>query len=113
MKASILKTPGPAENLTLENVQDPVAGPGEAVVRLRAAALNHRDVWIRSGTGAYAGGFKHRVILGLRRRGRGGVGGEWWSGVARRAGGRHQSESRLGRGRPRAGSELPYSRTPG
>ena len=64
MKASILKAPGPAENLTLENVQDPVAGPGEAVVRLKAAALNHRDVWIRSGTGAYAGGFKQRVILG-------------------------------------------------
>ena len=34
------------------------------VVRLKAAALNHRDVWIRSGTGAYAGGFKQRVILG-------------------------------------------------
>jgi len=64
MKASILKAPGPAENLKLENVQDPVAGPGEAVVRLKAAALNHRDVWIRSGTGAYAGGFKQRVILG-------------------------------------------------
>ena len=64
MKASILKAPGPAENLKLEDVQDPVAGPGEAVVRLKAAALNHRDVWIRSGTGAYAGGFKQRVILG-------------------------------------------------
>ena len=64
MKASILKAPGPAENLMLENVQDPVADPGEAVVRLKAAALNHRDVWIRSGTGAYAGGFKQRVILG-------------------------------------------------
>ena len=64
MKASVLKAPGPAENLKLENVQDPVASPGEAVVRLKAAALNHRDVWIRSGTGAYAGGFKQRVILG-------------------------------------------------
>ena len=64
MKASILRQPGPAENLKLEEVPDPVAGPGEAVVRLKAAALNHRDVWIRSGTGAYAGGFKHRVILG-------------------------------------------------
>jgi zinc-binding alcohol dehydrogenase/oxidoreductase len=64
MKASILKAPGPAENLTLENVPDPVPGAGEAVVRLEAAALNHRDVWIRSGTGAYAGGFKQRVILG-------------------------------------------------
>ena len=64
MKASILRQPGPAENLKLEDVPDPVAGPGEAVVRLKAAALNHRDVWIRSGTGAYAGGFKQRVILG-------------------------------------------------
>jgi NADPH:quinone reductase-like Zn-dependent oxidoreductase len=34
------------------------------VVRLKAAALNHRDVWIRSGTGAYAAGFERRVILG-------------------------------------------------
>jgi len=64
MKASILREPGPAENLKLEDVPDPVAGPGEAVVRLKAAALNHRDVWIRSGTGAYAEGFKQRVILG-------------------------------------------------
>lgn len=64
MKASILRAPGPAENLKLEDAPDPVAGLGEAVVRLKAAALNHRDVWIRSGTGAYAGGFKQRVILG-------------------------------------------------
>ncbi len=28
---------------------DPVALPGQAVVRLRAAALNHRDVWIQQG----------------------------------------------------------------
>jgi NADPH:quinone reductase-like Zn-dependent oxidoreductase len=34
-------------------VPDPAAGPGEAVVRLRAAALNHRDVWIK--LGQYAG----------------------------------------------------------
>ncbi len=60
----MLRSPGPAENLKLEDAPDPVAGPGEAVVRLKAAALNHRDVWIRSGTGAYAGGFKQRVILG-------------------------------------------------
>jgi zinc-binding alcohol dehydrogenase/oxidoreductase len=31
----------------------PVAGPGDAVVAIRAAALNHRDVWIKSGQ--YAG----------------------------------------------------------
>jgi NADPH:quinone reductase-like Zn-dependent oxidoreductase len=64
MRAAVLREPGPAENLRLEDVEDPTPGPGEVVVRLRAAALNHRDVWIRSGTGAYAGGFRERVILG-------------------------------------------------
>ena len=64
MKAVVLRHPGPAENLRLEEAPDPAPGAGEVVVRLRAAALNHRDVWIRSGTGAYAGGFKQRVILG-------------------------------------------------
>ena len=64
MKAVVLREPGPADRLRVEEVPDPAPGPGEAVVRLKAAALNHRDVWIRSGTGAYAGGFKQRVILG-------------------------------------------------
>ena len=35
--------------LVLEEVPDPVAGPGEVLVRLRASALNHLDVWIRQG----------------------------------------------------------------
>jgi zinc-binding alcohol dehydrogenase/oxidoreductase len=64
MRAVVLREPGAAENLKLEEVADPSPGVGEVVVRLKAAALNHRDVWIRSGTGAYAGGFKQRVILG-------------------------------------------------
>ena len=64
MQAIILREPGPAENLRLEDAPDPAPGAGDVVVRLKAAALNHRDLWIRSGTGAYAGGFKQRVILG-------------------------------------------------
>jgi zinc-binding alcohol dehydrogenase/oxidoreductase len=35
--------------LVLEDVPDPVAGPGEVLVRLRASGLNHLDVWIRKG----------------------------------------------------------------
>lgn len=35
------------------DVPAPKPAPGEAVVELRAAALNHRDVWIKAG--AYAG----------------------------------------------------------
>jgi zinc-binding alcohol dehydrogenase/oxidoreductase len=64
MRAVVLREPGGPENLKLEEVPDPSPGVSEVVVRLKAAALNHRDVWIRSGTGAYAGGFKQRVILG-------------------------------------------------
>lgn len=46
MKAIVLRELGAAENLKLEEWPDPVAGPGQAVVRLKAAALNHRDVFI-------------------------------------------------------------------
>jgi len=45
----VLHEPGPAENLKVAELADPTAGAGEAVVRIKAAALNHRDVWIRSG----------------------------------------------------------------
>ena len=52
---------GPAENLHLQDVPDPQPKAGEVVVRLKAAALNHRDVWIRKGL--YAG-IKLPIILG-------------------------------------------------
>jgi NADPH:quinone reductase-like Zn-dependent oxidoreductase len=39
--------------LAVVEVPDPVTKPGEATVALRAAALNHRDVWIKAGQ--YAG----------------------------------------------------------
>jgi len=40
---------GGPEVLQLEEVPDQVAGPGEVLVRLRASALNHLDIWIRKG----------------------------------------------------------------
>jgi len=40
---------GGPEVLVLEEVPDPHAGPGEVLIRLRASALNHLDVWIRKG----------------------------------------------------------------
>ena len=61
MRAVVLRELGPAENLRFETVPDPQPGPGEVVVRLRAAALNHRDLWIRKGL--YAG-IKLPIILG-------------------------------------------------
>src|SRR5689334_8849127 len=40
---------GGPDVLVLEEVPDPVPGPGEVLVRLHASALNHLDVWIRKG----------------------------------------------------------------
>ncbi len=40
---------GGPEVLVLEEVPDPVPAAGEVLVRLRASALNHLDIWIRKG----------------------------------------------------------------
>src|SRR5204862_2600699 len=34
------------------DLPDPVPGPGEARIALKAAALNHLDIWVREGLGA-------------------------------------------------------------
>jgi len=40
---------GGPEVLVLEEAPDPEPAPGEVLVRLRASALNHLDIWIRMG----------------------------------------------------------------
>ena len=47
MKAVYLE--GIGKSLTIIDTEKPVAGPGEAVVQVQAAALNRRDVWIQHG----------------------------------------------------------------
>ena len=49
MRAVMCERQGPPEEMKVIDLPDPVAGPGEAVVRLHACGLNHRDVWIRQG----------------------------------------------------------------
>ncbi|MBA3246160.1 MAG: zinc-binding dehydrogenase [Actinobacteria bacterium] len=49
MKAIRIHEDGGPEVLRYEDVPDPVAGPGEVLVSLRAASLNHLDLWIRKG----------------------------------------------------------------
>jgi len=61
MRAIVLTALGDVDNLRLEQRPDPRPGPAEAIVRLHAAALNRRDVWIRKGQ--YAG-IKLPIILG-------------------------------------------------
>ena len=49
MRAVRIHEDGGPDVLVLEEAPDPVAGPGEVLVRLRASALNHLDIWIRKG----------------------------------------------------------------
>jgi NADPH:quinone reductase-like Zn-dependent oxidoreductase len=59
--AVVLRELGAPANLRVEEWPQPAPAPGEVVVRVRAAALNHRDVWIRRGQ--YAG-IRLPAILG-------------------------------------------------
>lgn len=49
MRAVVLERLGEPDELKLVELPDPEPGPGQVRVRLAAAALNHRDVWIRRG----------------------------------------------------------------
>jgi NADPH:quinone reductase-like Zn-dependent oxidoreductase len=49
MKAVIFSEHGGPEVLRYTDVPEPGAGPNEVLVRVRACALNHLDLWIRQG----------------------------------------------------------------
>ena len=49
MLAARIHEDGGPEVLRVEELPDPVAGPGQVLVRIRAASLNHLDVWVRKG----------------------------------------------------------------
>jgi NADPH:quinone reductase-like Zn-dependent oxidoreductase len=49
MKALAFTEFGGPDTLALRDVPDPVAGPGEIVIRVRACALNHLDIFVRQG----------------------------------------------------------------
>jgi len=49
VKAVRIHEDGGPEVLRYEDAPDPRPGPGEVLIRLRAASLNHLDVWVRKG----------------------------------------------------------------
>ena len=59
MKAIRIHEDGGPEVLHYEDVPDPVPGEGEVLIELRAASLNHLDVWIRKGMPSVA---KPRIL---------------------------------------------------
>jgi len=53
MKAVIFKEHGGPEKLSYGDMPTPVIGAEEVLVRVKACALNHLDIWIRQGSPAY------------------------------------------------------------
>jgi zinc-binding alcohol dehydrogenase/oxidoreductase len=49
VKAVRIHEDGGPEVLRYEDADDPIAEPGEVLIRLRAASLNHLDIWTRQG----------------------------------------------------------------
>lgn len=49
MKASFLTGHGDIDKIRYDDLPDPVPGPGQVRVRLRAGALNHLDIFVRNG----------------------------------------------------------------
>ena len=49
MRAIVFHAHGGPEVLTAADLPDPVAGPGHAVVRVHACAVNRLDLWVRGG----------------------------------------------------------------
>ena len=49
MKAIAVENPGPSYGLTLAEVEKPVAGPGEVLIKVTAAGVNRADIVQRMG----------------------------------------------------------------
>jgi NADPH:quinone reductase-like Zn-dependent oxidoreductase len=62
MKAVAIRSHGGPEVVKLEDLPDPQPGPGQAVIAVRAAALNHLDIWVRRGWPGLTLSFPH--VLG-------------------------------------------------
>jgi 2-desacetyl-2-hydroxyethyl bacteriochlorophyllide A dehydrogenase len=53
MKAVLFREHGGPDKLSYEELPMPQIGPHEVLIRVKACALNHLDIWIRQGNPAY------------------------------------------------------------
>ncbi len=53
MRAILIKRFGGPEVLERGEAPDPVPGPGEVLLKVKACALNHLDIWVRGGIPSY------------------------------------------------------------
>ena len=54
MKAVLFREHGGPDKLSYEELPMPQIGPQEVLIRVKACALNHLDIWIRQGSPAYS-----------------------------------------------------------
>jgi len=59
MKAVVIAEHGGVQNLVYEDIETPKPGPGEVLVRIRAAGVNHFDHDIREGTSGIVQALPH------------------------------------------------------
>ncbi len=71
MRALTYEGYGPAQVLAVREVTDPRPEPGEVLVRVRAAALNPKDVMLRKGRFRLLSGARFPKIVGLDFAGEG------------------------------------------
>jgi NADPH:quinone reductase-like Zn-dependent oxidoreductase len=62
MKAIAIREHGGPEVVKLVDLPDPIPGPGQVVLSVKAAALNHLDIWVRKGWPGLKLAFPH--VLG-------------------------------------------------
>jgi NADPH:quinone reductase-like Zn-dependent oxidoreductase len=62
MRAAVVREHGGTDKVAVEQVPVPAAGPGEVLVRVKAAGLNHLDLWVRRGVPGHP--FPLPMILG-------------------------------------------------
>ena len=53
MKAVLFREHGGPHTLSYEDLPTPTVGAGDVLVRVKACALNHLDIWVRQGNPAY------------------------------------------------------------
>lgn len=53
MRAALMRRQGGPDVLEIADIEPPRPSPGEALVRVKACALNHLDLWTRSGDAGY------------------------------------------------------------
>src|ERR1700752_1040620 len=61
MKALVIERPGEPDVLAWKEIPDPVPGPGEVLVRVRASAMNRADLLQRRGRYAAPAGIRQDV----------------------------------------------------